>query len=212
MKRTIILVVMAIMALNAQGQRIHAFVSSGATLSQIEGDELKGFRLLGYTGGVGAIASLDQKERWGLSVEVLFSRRGSYNASIDPYRLSLPLNYVDIPLMAHFKDPIGGMQIGLGLNYGRLLQQPTGIIQYNPRYFVPDTSDMSILPNDLAMVADIRFPVWRKLMLNIRWQYSIIPIKRDWQFTEYPKNEVRVNHIVNNCYNNSLSFRLIWQF
>ncbi len=212
MKKTIILVTLAMLALSARGQRIHAFVSSGATLSQIEGDELKGFRMLGYTGGVGAIAALDQKGRWSLSVEALYAQRGAYNNSSDPYRLSLPLRYVDIPLMVHIQDPYGGMIFGLGLNYGRLLEQPTGAVMYNPDYFVPDTTDMTFRRNELAAVADIRFRVWSHLMLNLRWQYSLTPIKRDWHFTEKPHNGATQQEIYNNCYSNTIAIRLLWQF
>ena len=212
MKKTIILVALALLATTAQGQRIHALMSSGATLSQIEGDELKGFRMLGYTGGVGAIVNLDKKERWHISLEALYSRRGSYHASGDPFSMSLPLNYIDIPLMVHFRDPWGGMLIGLGLNYGRLVQQPEGTIMYNPSYFVPDTTDMSFLSNEVAVVFDFRFPIWRGLQFNLRWQYSILAVKRDWQFTEYLHNGTEVNTWRNDCYNNTLAFRLLWQF
>lgn len=199
-----------------QAQRIHGFASAGATLSQIEGDELKGFRKLGFTGGVGAIVSIDKKEIWHLSIEALFSQRGSYNNTGDPYSISLPLNYVDIPLMVHYHDMWGGMLAGAGLVYSRLVQQPHDVMQYNPSYFVPDTINMKFLNNDLAVVADIRFPVWKSLWLNLRWQYSIIAIKRDWQFTEYigvdAEGNPKPKRWKNDCYNNSLAFRLIWQF
>ena len=89
-------------------QRIHAFVSSGMTLSQIEGDELKGFKHVGYTGGVGALTALTDNYRWGLSAEAVITQRGVYNNSYDPqnyYNIDLTLNYVDIPVLIHFQDP-----------------------------------------------------------------------------------------------------------
>lgn len=217
---------------NCQAQRIHAFVSSGFTLSQIEGDELKGFSKWGYTGGVGAIFGFDRHETWNLSVEALFSQRGSYNGTGDPYSLSLRLDYVDIPLMVHFRDPWGGMLIGLGLNYSRLVQQPHGKVLYDTNYFIPDSSGFSFLSNDFAVVVDLRFPIWKKLFLDIRWQYSIIAVKRDWQFREHRGEEPLLdeygNPVIgtdgkvqmvprwirwsNDAYNHSLMFRLIWQF
>ena len=195
-----------------QSQRIHGLVSSGATLSQIEGDELKGFRLLGYSGGVGALAALDRNERWSISLEALFSQRGSYNASNNPYSVALNLNYIDIPFMLHFRDPWGGILIGLGLNYGHLVQQPHGTFYYDTNYFIPDTTDFSFRLTDIAAVADIRFPVWRSLWFNIRWQYSIAAVKRDWLFTELKHNGSTTHSWRNDCYNNSLTFRLIWVF
>ena len=226
-----LLFALLLLPIAAEGQRIHGFVSAGGTLSQVEGDELKGFRKWGFTGGVGAIASLDRHEDWRLSIEALFTQRGAYNNSGDPYALDLTLNYVDIPLMLHFRDPWGGMLLGLGLNYSRLVQQPTGRILYPPSFF-PDTNDMQFLKNDFGVVADIRFYIWRGLMLNIRWQYSLIAVKRDWNFWERDGDMVLVDEngipiwdeegkpqIVprfknwrNDCVNNSLMFRLIWEF
>ena len=124
------------------------------------------------------------------------------------------------------------MLFGLGLNYGRLVQQPSGRLLYNPNYFFPDTNDMEFLSNDFMAVADIRFPIWKGLWLNIRWQYSLIAVKRDWEFTEFrgttPLLDDNGNPVYNpdgsiatiprkitwrnDCNNNSLVFRLIWQF
>lgn len=202
-----------------QAQRIHAFLTSGVALSQIEGDELKGFRHVGFTGGVGALTSLTDNYRWGLSVEALYSQRGVYNNSYDPqnlYNIDLTLNYVDIPVLIHFQDPYGGMLFGMGLNYGRLVQQPHGVIKYNPSFFIPDTTDLTFLPHDLAVVADMRFTIWRGLQFNIRWQYSLMAIKRDWAFFTYSGTEAdgtpRYKTHTRDCYNQSLMFRLIWQF
>ncbi len=209
MKR-ILFILTLLLPLSLSAQRIHAYVTSGVSLSQIEGDELKGFRQAGFTGGVGALTALDKHYRWGLSIEALFSQRGAYNRSADPYAANIALNYIDIPLLIHYQDPYGGMLVGVGLNYGRLVEQPHFQGEINKKYFLPDTSDYAFNLSDLAVVADARFTIWRGLQFNLRWQYSIIPIKRDWHFTEYEMGRWR--EWSNNCYNHSLSFRLIWQF
>lgn len=203
----------------AQAQRIHAYLTSGVTLSQIEGDELKGFRHVGYTGGVGALTALTDNYRWGLSVEALFSQRGVHNNSHDLqnlYNIDLTLNYVDIPVLVHYQDPYGGMLFGAGLSYGRLVQQPHGTIRYNPEYFIPDTNNLTFLPHDLCAVADMRFTIWRGLQLDIRWQYSILAIKRQWVFHTYNgldgDGKPRYKDHSRDCYNHALSLRLIWQF
>lgn len=219
MKR-LILMLLTLLPLAAGAQRIHAFVSSGVAVSQIEGDELKGFRHYGYTGGVGALAAISANYRWGISVETLFSQLGSYENSGDPYSLKLTVNYVDIPVMLHYQDPYGGMLLGVGFVYGRLVQQPTGEIKYNPNNLIPDTSDMTFLKNDIAVALDARFSIWKGLQLNLRWQHSVIPVKRDWVFRQYdgveaaPSGELvtRWKTSTNNCYNNVISLRLIYQF
>ena len=218
--KQLLAIALILLPLAANAQRIHAFLSSGVSVSQIEGDELKGFRHYGYTGGVGALAAISGNNRWGLSVEALFSQRGSYDNSGDPYSMKLTLNYVDIPFMLHYQDPYGGMLLGAGFVYGRLVQQPNGIILYNPNNLVPDTSDMTFLRNDLSAAIDARFSIWRGLQLNIRWQYSILPVKRDWTFRQAdgievtPSGNQQTRWVTesNNCRNNTLIVRLIYQF
>ena len=195
---------------SVQAQRIHGFVSSGLTFSQIEGDELKGFRKYGYTGGVGALTAISDNGRWGLSVEALFSQRGTYDNSGDPYAMTMTLNYVDIPLLLHYQDPYGGMLFGAGLTYGRLVSQPNGKILFNPNSMVPDTNDLTFLRNDISATLDARFTLWKGLQLNIRWQYSILPIKREWHFDIFRQGRW-ISHD-NDCFNNTISLRLIYQF
>lgn len=219
-KRIILLCLTVLMMGTADAQRrgrssgtvINAYPVLGATVSQIEGDGLKGFRKWAFTAGVGATFPLDRDQLWDASIEATFSRRGAMNISPRPYRLyGMSLDYVDIPVMIHFTDPKGGLTVGAGLSYSRLVQQPHGEIFFSPQYFIPDTSDMTFLKNDLAIVGDIRFPIWENLMLDFRWQYSLFPIKRDWHFIKY-EDDGTPQEVVNNCYNNSIAIRLMYIF
>lgn len=200
------------------GVTFRAYPAVGGTVSQIEGDYLKGFKKWGITAGVGTLMYFGDSDRWSLSAEADFSQRGTYEYSHSaetPYRVEgLTLNYVDIPLTIHFTDPWGGIMIGAGLVYSRLVNQPHGTLYYNPSYVEPDTSDLTFLRNDLAVAGDIRFAVWRNLVFNLRFQYSIIPVKKDWTFIEH----VTVGdtdppiRTVNDCYNFSIGIRLIYMF
>lgn len=222
MKRIVITLMLLLPLTLAAQQRIHAFVTSGITVSQIEGDELKGFKQVGYTGGVGALMSLSDNNRWGLSVEALFSQRGARSTDNTRnyfYKLNIRSNYIEIPLLLHWQDQYGGMLFGAGVSYGRLVRQPEGFgeIGFNDNFFVPDTNDKAFLPNDFMVVADARFTVWRGLQINLRWQYSLFAVKRDWHFEYHdgginPDGTDHITLITNDCYNHSLVFRLIWQF
>jgi hypothetical protein len=203
---------------NAQRRRnnqvIKAYPSIGFTASQIRGDELRGFKKWGMSAGVGAIIDLADRGQWQLSVEADFAQRGAFNNTNDPYSLiDFTMNYVDIPLTLHFTDPYGGMTFGLGFVYSRLVQQPHGMIFYSPAYFVPDTGDMGFLRNDFSIAADIRFPIWRGLTLNVRYQHSFMPIKKNWHFTEhYSTAENDFKTWSNDCYNSSVTVRLLYVF
>ncbi len=191
----------------------HAYPFVGFTVSQMEGDELKGFKHWGFTGGVGALLDLSDNGRWALSVETGFTQRGIREASRTATTLynitGMNLNYVDIPLLVHYTDPYGGMTFGLGLCYSRLVQQPHGTISYNPNFFMPDTSDLTFLRNDISAVASFRFTLWQNLKLDCRLQYSLLPVKKDWQFTEHITS-THTETYINDCYNFSISTRLIW--
>lgn len=220
-KALALLLLLIAIGLSAEAQRhrqssvIKAYPVVGLTASQIEGDELKGFRHWGFTGGVGALTALTDNQRWLLSVEADFTQRGVRETAFTaetPYNVTgLTLDYVDIPVMVHFTDPYGGLTVGLGLCYSRLVQQPHGVLSYNPNYFVPDTTDMTFLRNDLSAVAGFRFTLWRNLKLDFRVQYSLFPVKKGWKFTENPQAQTPIVSI-NNCYNFSVSTRLMWIF
>jgi len=192
-----------------QAQRIRAFLSAGAATSQVEGDELKGFDHWGLHGGVGAWIGLDERDRWAFSVEADYSCRGissSHYTSQSFYNINMDLHYVDIPVTFFFHDPYGGLRLGAGLVYSRLVSQPNGYVEFLPKYFVPDTSDMKFLKNDLAAALEARIDVWKGLQLGVRYQHSLIPVKKDWHFW------MEGNEWANNCFNSSLTVRLTWMF
>jgi len=200
----------------SEGVTFRAYPAIGITTSQIEGDYLKGFKKWGFTAGVGAQMYFGDSDRWSLSVEADFAQRGSceYSRSAEvPYNIDgLTFNYIDIPLTVHFTDPWGGIQVGVGLVYSRLVNQPHGTISFSPTYVEPDTTDMSFLRNDLALAGDLRFTLWRNLLLNLRVQYSLIPIKKGWTFVEHvTANDSEPPKVtVNDCYNFSIGLRLIY--
>ena len=205
----ILLALAAVFATAGKAQYINAYVNAGAITSQIEGDELKGFNHWGFSGGVGAMVRFDEAGTWTMSVEADYSGRGVYNNlhnSKNLYNIDMSLHYVDIPVTVFFKDPIGGLRIGLGPVYSRLVQQPHGKMEFRPTYFCPDTTDMSFQKNDLALAGELRFTIWSSLQLSVRYQYSILPVKKGWSFTEGSRTWQ------NNCYNQSVTFRLVWQF
>ena len=216
MKKTILIAALFLLSLNAQAQRhdtpvVMAYPAIGMTFSQIEGDALKGFAKYGFTAGVGAKINLGRSEMFKLSLETDFYQRGSFSNTGNPYSINLPLNYVDIPLMFHFTDPYGGMTFGAGLSYGRLVQQPHGDMHYS-NSFIPDTSNFHFLSNDLSIILGFQFTIWRGLKFDIRYQRSLIPVKKDMAFDTLnilTHERVRVEQ---DLYNSSVSARLIYVF
>lgn len=215
MKKTPLLLALflVVLCLYSNAQPIRAYVSSGGIVSQIEGDELKGFSHFGFIGGVGASMELNRRGSVVLAVETNFAQRGVFNRSGDPYNIDMTLNYVDIPVSVYYHDLRGGMYVGGGLAYGRLVGQPSGVIKYNPNYFIPDTTNMDFLRNDISIHLEFKFVIWKALLMSFRYQASIMPIKKNWAFEGYHDvmSNVRTTEY-NDCYNQSVSVRLSWVF
>ncbi len=210
MKRYIIIFVLflAFMFDSAKGQSIRAFVTAGGNLSQIDGDEVFGFKKLGFNGSVGAMIPLGDSGKWWISVETMFSQRGAYEKSY-PFHYKVTLPYAEIPIMLHFEDPVGGWTFGLGFSYSRLLQNPIEDVAWDSTGVSTEITDFVDVPfskNDFSVIADVRFRIWRNLKFNIRYQYSLSPIKKDWEFINDKSTWMR------NAYNNSISVRLVWVF
>lgn len=207
--RPLILIFLLLLVPTMQAQQFKAFVTAGGIASQIEGDELKGFDHWGFAGSVGAAVGLSGNGMWSLAVETGYSTRGVLNDSHNSdnyYNIDMDLHYVDIPLTLFFRDPYGGMKVGLGGVFSRLVAQPHGTIAYRPSIFAPDTSDMHFLKNDIALAGELRFDIWQGLQFSVRYQYSLMPIKRDWKFSEGDQTWS------NDCFGSAVTFRLLYQF
>ncbi len=192
-KRSIAIIISSIVLIitqNANAQLFKANVSAGFVISQIDGDELYGFKHTGFTGGFGVMMPIipdKTEEGFQLSTEILFTQRGAKNVYIlDPFEYRCDLTYIDIPFMIHYVDKRAGATLGVGLQYGRM-------IDTKERWKLADTmingmdrpvniTNHNFKKNDLSFVADFRFNIWRNFKFDVRWQYSLLPIKKDVEF------------------------------
>lgn len=210
MRKIFIILAVVLLGAGAQAQQIKAYMAGGFTASQIEGDELKGFDKWGGMFGVGATASLTSDNRWKLGVETDIVSRGAKNMTGNPYSVRIPLKYVDIPVTFYYHDPKGGMTIGAGLTYGRLVQQPHDSVAFGPA-FIPDTVALKgFNTNDFLFTIEARFQVWQWIFFSLRYQRSIMPINRMTFMEDAVGSEY--DSYTNNCYNSSIQGRVIIQF
>jgi hypothetical protein len=113
--------------LNAQNagreQRFEAAAVAGLNLSQLDGDQLRGFRHFGFQGGLRVNAILS--ERWRAGIELLFSQQGSRRGNIDDRADSemdiedVQINMVEVPLLVHFRD--WRVELAAGGSYGNII-------------------------------------------------------------------------------------------
>ncbi|MBR1627464.1 MAG: PorT family protein [Bacteroidales bacterium] len=186
----ILFVFATLMSCNVQAQLFKANVSAGFTIAQIDGDELYGFKHVGFTGGVGVMMPVvadKTDEGFQLSTEILLTQRGAKNSYVlDPFAYKCNLTYIDIPFMIHYVDKRAGATLGVGLQYGRLISTKEiwtlADTMINGMDRPVDITNHDFKKNDLSFVADFRFTVWRNFKFDVRWQYSLLPIRKDVEF------------------------------
>ena len=182
--------------------------SLGANLSQVDGDEIYGFKKIGLNMGVAAFYPIIQNKLYG-SVEISYSQKGAYQkypliadpASSLPY-YSLYLNYLDIPFLIHLMDK-RSLMLGTGISYGRLVGMKEiewGIIKNNSVFESP------YIREDWNFIVDVRIPIHNRFKFNFRYNYSLKKL-RTRTYTNISGDEWNRDQ-----FNNFLSFRLVYVF
>ncbi|MDR0364656.1 MAG: PorT family protein [Bacteroidales bacterium] len=209
---------------SVNAQIVRGALIGGVNLSQVDGDEIYGFRQVGAN--VGGAAIIPFTEHWTLTLETIYSMEGakqkaknlgiwehSYYDSIwiNPYNdvdsfylngaYNLRLNYVRIPIVAHYVDK--KFSLGGGVEYGRLVNVKE---QEHDIYNTDFIADSAYNKNDLSILADVKFQIYKGIYLNVRYSYSLLKI-RERTFRDVYNLRKTTNR---KQYNNILTLRLIW--
>jgi hypothetical protein len=112
----------------------------GGNVTQVDGDEVYGYRKVGVNAGLGVMFPFNFKKgsnekRWAVSMEMLFNQKGSYlknytginfcdtcppEIQCNPMiKYKVRMNYVSIPLLLHYNDKDAWI-FAIGLSYNRL--------------------------------------------------------------------------------------------
>ncbi len=204
-------------------QHILGAISAGINLSQVDGDQVYGYNKVGLNIGPSAIIPFGKNKQWSVTLELLFSQLGSRQKNVnakadtvylthpkyyDGYRLSL--NYVQIPVIVHFTDKrfIAG---GVGFLYGRLV----GVSEYEDyddnRGFVRQDSTTLRGPyslSDVEVLAEARVRVYQGLWFDVRYSYTMFPIRT----REFQNQYFRNTFFNRKQYNNVITIRLVYIF
>jgi hypothetical protein len=216
----LLLLLFLIISEQSFSQRVMGALSAGVNLSQVDGDEIYGYKKVGFNGGPSVIIPFGKNKKWSVTMELLFSQLGSnkkseYPASdtinpagfYDGYRLFL--DYVQIPVLVHFTDKrvIAG---GVGLQYGQLVSVTEYEDRNDNRGFIKIDSTTLQGPytvSDLQILADVRVRIYKGFWFNARYSYSMFPIRE----REY-KNPFYGDTWSRKQYNNVITLRLVYIF
>ncbi len=173
---------------NAQNEKERGLFTAGfeggINFSQVDGDYYAGYGKQGAR--FGAIGFWNFKEDWAISWEIAYSQRGSnasgwrvINDSISIANYGINAVYAEVPVMLNYFDDKRN-HFGLGLSYSQLVQssEHLQISKHNTLSDV-DLSKYTFNKNNVEIVAGGTLHMWKGLFLNVRFQYSIIPMRTD---------------------------------
>lgn len=184
-------------------------IAGGVNICQIDGDAYYGYNKLRFLGG--GIVYWNFLPKAGISVELDYTQKGArgideaYSPYVGPYfgKYNLNINYVEIPVIFHYYIT-PKYHLGLGASYAQLINS-------SERY---DGVDTYIFPaerfpfkkSNIDFVASASMVLYKGLMANVRYQYSLTPIRNA---VDVPQgfgygNQGQVN--------NMFSLRLIYLF
>ena len=205
----LLLLLLSALSPSLQAQRFLGAVMGGMNLSQVDGDEVYGFKRVG--GHIGLAAILPIKQKWDITLETVFNQKGAYEGpqytdsvygTVINGKYDLRLNYVEVPLVAHFTDR-ERYTVGAGFSYGRLVSSKE--IEHDGA--IPPYSDtVAFGKNDYDVLVDLQVRVWKQLKFNVRYSYSMASIRERVFIDPYginPPNKRKQ-------YNNMLTFRVVY--
>lgn len=197
-----------------KAQIFKGMLIGGVNFAQMNGDQSFGFNRIGLNTGIGVMAPLNNKRTWLMSMEVLYNQLGA-KESLDPFKYNTTIQYVSIPVLVHFEDKVGRWTFGAGLQYSRLIDVnedwglPEPAIKYMDRPLMDTVKDFN--RDDFSFIFDIRFRIWERLKFNFRYQYSIVPIRKDvTYYNSFPLSSPDYKSWKRDFYHNALSLRLIY--
>jgi hypothetical protein len=185
---------------------------AGASRSQVDGDYFAGYHKFAFNGG--GIVHTNLAKHLTLSMELLFAQKGSKSSGAQIARgTSVPViivkygikaNYAEVPVMINYFDKRKS-HFGLGVSYSRLVG--TGESVTTDSMGIVKTIDLEakypFKKNDFNVVASANLHLIKGLYLNIRFQYSVSPIRSG-------KNLPPVQYARSDQYNNLWTIRLMY--
>ena len=184
---------------------------AGANFSQVDGDYFAGYHKVGFNGGGIVYAQL--AKHIALSMEILYSQKGSKGGSNDLPKIppNLPkvyilkyginANYAEVPVMINYFDKRKS-HFGVGVSYSRLVNcnEVLQIDSSNNIQNINLNDKYPFVANNLDFIAGVELHLWKGLFMNVRFQYSMIPVR-----SNLPPDYARADE-----YNNMWAMRLMY--
>ena len=156
-------------------------IVAGTNFAQVDGDNYAGYRKVGAN--VGGIGHIRLYRHLSFSFEMLYTQKGAksdilrystLDSSTVALKYGIKLNYAEIPLMINYFDKRKS-HFNVGISIGRLLNSTETLVT-NPVVNINlDNYPFKKVSYDLVAGADLH--LWKGLFFNVRFAYSLAPIR-----------------------------------
>lgn len=180
----------------------------GSNFSQVDGDTYFGYHKLGLNAG--GVVNIHFTKEIGASLELLYTQKGSRGEDLawSPAfgnfvaKYFMDLNYVEVPVTMHYI--YHEIDIEAGISYARIINSDEWI--QSDRYIIIDPELNRFNTTDFNYIFGASHKLYGKLLINARFQYSIIPMR--------PMNRVPAGFGYANAgqFNNLLNLRVVYMF
>lgn len=230
--RTIVVALFSVFVLqNIEAQRFIGSAIAGVNFAQIEGDGVHGFYKVGFNGGLGLTMPLNPKQTWQISLELLYTQKGSLKRCQPGYfdtlvyapsmftdvdrsvpwdstiKCNMSLDYVQVPLLVRYEEMYSGCTFALGFAWGRLVRAKE---IYNGFTRTTSVRSKTFKTSDWSFIADVNIRLYKNLSLNFRYEYSLVPIRTmDYVFVRTDGSTITETEKLRN---HMISTRLVYYF
>ena len=175
MKRLTVFIFLIVFAwITGFAQKFEGGVLGGLNASQVDGDTYSGYKKPGIVAGGYILTNLSRNLFAGM--ELKFAQKGSRNidslAINDQIKYVMRLNYIDIPVYLGIRTN-ERISILLGLSPGFLISGT----EYNDYGKFVEQDQHPFKTFDLEALLGFRFKFSKRLFVDLRGAYSILPIR-----------------------------------
>ena len=223
MKKTLCILLFILVSTSLSAQLFYGSIIAGGNVTQVDGDEIWGYRKIGVNAGASLMMPLNKKQSWFATIELLYTQKGAYKRNVademkEPtggtgidtnfkrnmhIKYKLNLDYVEIPVVFHYEDFSSGCAFGFGVSWARLVS----VKEIEDGYrMITELNSGTYTKSDWCALADVKIRLYKGLKLNFRFQYSFIPLRTRTFYKDNGDTWVRKQ-----C-NNVLTLRLIYSF
>ncbi|HAQ20585.1 MAG TPA: hypothetical protein DCR40_15350 [Prolixibacteraceae bacterium] len=171
----LIVIVLTVVSLNGLSQRFEGGIIGGFNASQVDGDSYRGYHKPGIA--LGGYVQTNFSRTVFAGMELKFMQKGSRNidslATDGQIKYIMRLNYVDLPVYLGVRTS-EKIAVLFGLSPGYLISGT----EYNDygKFGEEDQNPFSEL--DLQGLLGFRFHLSRRLNIDLRGAYSLLPIRK----------------------------------